>query len=377
VTEDKPTEGGPVKATKLNAASAALAFALGIAVALPAHASIISGGTIVPLILAGDPNGVPPDSPANRVDPNLPTSPFSGVVSINIRFDGQSFICSGTLVSTRHVVTAAHCLDVDGNGTLIDITQPGNDVRVVFNSQPNPGDPGRAIITATSVSIDPFYQGFGNCPYATTTDFCVNDDIAVITMGQDAPATAMIYSVFTGAVTTGQLAAMVGYGTSGDGINGYTIGPNFRIKRSGENIWDLFDLNDETQFLAGPQEVWYADFDGNGQDSFCTHFSVCTPILANDKETNLGGGDSGGPSFLFDGQHYFLLGNNTFGGTFEGQTPGTFGTYMGGMLIGPYIDYLEFATGGAIQQVPEPETYTLLLAGLALVWMTARRRKLT
>ena len=92
--------------------------------------------------------GAPPDSPGARVDPNVATSPFSGVVSINIRYHNsagviQSFICSGTLVSSRDVVTAGHCLDVNGQGTLIDITQPGSDVRVVFNTGGHRGNRGR------------------------------------------------------------------------------------------------------------------------------------------------------------------------------------------------------------------------------------------
>ena len=48
-------------------------------------------------------------------------------------------------MSSRDVVTAGHCLDVNGKGTLIDITQPGADVRVVFNTT---GPGGTAIITA-------------------------------------------------------------------------------------------------------------------------------------------------------------------------------------------------------------------------------------
>ena len=159
---------------------------------------------------------------------------------------------------------------------------------------------------------------------------------------------------------------MVGYGLSGDGINGYTVSPSFRVKRSGQNVFDLFDLDDEQNFLAGAKEVWYADFDGGGQDSFCTLLSVCTPKLANDKETTLGGGDSGGPSFmLVDGQ-YVLVANNTFGGTLsDDQVDGTFGTFMGGIVLSSYVDYLEGATNSSITvAVPEPETYALMLAGL-------------
>ena len=367
---------------------AGLSLAMGLAVANSAFAGPYSNlgtivptsysnlGTIVPTIVAG----APPDSPANRVDPNLPTSPFSGVVSINIRYaNGDSFICSGTLVSKRDVISAGHCVDSDGQGHLIDINAPGNDVRVVFNASTVVGSPGRAVVTADHVYMNPFYQGFGNCPYPTATDFCVNDDVAVIHMNADAPADAKIYSVLAGAVTTGQNDTMAGYGRSGDGFNGYTTGPDFRIKRTGQNVMDLFDLDDEQHFASGPQEVWYSDFDGKNragvlQDTFCTLFGVCTPIYANDVETNIGGGDSGGPSFYHASNgDYLLMGNNTFGGTFQGQVPGEFGTYFGGILLSSYIPWLEEVTENRITLVPEPSTYALLFLALGLMGFAVRR----
>lgn len=330
----------------------------------PAEASIITNGIFSPAIIAG----APPDSPDARIDPNTPASPYSGVVSINIRYAGQSYICSGALVGKRSVVSAGHCVDVDGAGTVINVNTPGADVRVVFNSDGNVN----ALMTAVGVSINPQYAGFGNCPPGVDS-FCVNDDLAVITLGADAPASARIYKVAVNPLARGSLITMVGYGTSGTGVEGESVPPSFTVKRSGQNYVDLFDGDDEQGF-TGPNEVYYADFDGAGQDTFCDLFGVCSPVLPNNLEASIGGGDSGGPSFITLYGELMVVANNTFSGWFQGQVPGTFGTYFGGIIMAPYANYLIEATGGDITLVPEPAGVALFSLALALLLYAQRRR---
>lgn len=343
---------------------AALAAGLLCATA-PAAASVLTDGIFTPAITAG----APPDSPAARVDPNTPGSPYSGVVSINIRYDGLSFICSGALVGRRSVISAGHCVDTDGNGTVINLNTPGADVRVVFNSDGNIN----ALMSAVAVTINPDYAGFGNCP-AGVNSFCVNDDVAVITLGADAPASAKVYKVAANPLLTGQRIIMAGYGTSGNGVDGFTVAPSFTVKRSGENYADLFDRDDEQEFNGGPNEVYYADFDGAGVDTFCDLFGVCTPVLPNNREAGIGGGDSGGPAFVAMYGELMLAANNTFTGRFSGQVPGTFGTYFGGVVMGSYADYLQSATNGDITFVPEPGSCALFGLGV-LALLGGRRRR--
>lgn len=364
---------------------------------LRAEATLDEWGA-VPLIVAGDPNGTPPDSPTARIDTNFTTSPFSGVVSLNIRYStgtvgsASSFICSGAFVSPIHIVTAAHCIDTGpGNGTgtpivigdrLAGIAGVG-DVRAVFNTQTSVGGTNSFTLgSAVSVNMHPGYRGFGVCPTAVTDPaaFCINDDIAVITLGQAAPDWVKSYRVDARMPDMGTEVTHVGFGTTGNGVTGHTSGTSsFFVKRTGRNFIDrpLDALNDEQNFTGAP-EVWVSDFDSaaRGIDQHCTLFSICSGTLANDVETNIGPGDSGGPTFVEGALgEWLLVGNNTFGRTWPGQTRGAFGTAYGGMILGSYEDFLNAATGGAVAVVPEPGTYALLSLGLLAVAGVAHRRK--
>jgi hypothetical protein len=371
----------------INRSLIAVAASLSLSLGLHAHAAgtvtsaigIIGSSLIVPEIVVG----VPPDSVAAHVDPNVSTSPFSGVVSVNIIDAAGSFLCSGTLVSSTQVVSAGHCVDTNGQGSVINLSTPGNSVSVIFNSNGNQN----AVIAASAVAMDPQYRGFGICPPGNAAGIqCLNHDFSVITLSAAAPATAQTYSVL-GTPMSGQMPiTMIGYGTTGNGVNGLTSGSSsFTVKHSGQNYAEFYQTDDFQHFTGGANGVWYADFDGSAlnQNLFCnsTHAAdwgfSCAPSLANNLESAIGPGDSGGAAFILLNGQYVLAGNTTFTGTYTGQTAGTFGTYFGGATTGADIAFLTAATNGAIQvvSVPEAKTYAMMLLGLAGIAGTVRRRR--
>ena len=367
-------------------------------------------GTVLPTIAAGNEND---DSGA----PLVPAGSFTGVVSIQIETDEGFFICTGSAISKRHIITAAHCVeDSTTTGTVIDITSPGFSVTTIFTD----GGVLNTFIGSESVDIHPDYKGFAVCGAGDVSGFfgqCLNDDIAVITLSEDIPDGIEIYDFARDTVIdSGTLFTMVGHGTTGNGYDGFTANSaDYFNKRFGFNIVEFFDCDDATTddissggfsssqacgaFYGNQAEVWFADFDGYDSfldlfdgtgdgfiDSFCQFFGVgCGTGLGDDLtaalfEGAIGGGDSGGPSFIYDALNdkFLLAANNTFGTQGQGPfgIPGAFGEIFGGNLYAPYLDWIDtnFLLPLAARDVPAPAALGLLTVALSL--MALRRRKL-
>ncbi len=185
---------------------------------------------IDPVIVAGDLNGTPPDSPGNRVDPNTPDSLFAGVGSLKVKVGSSNYVCTATAISPIHVITAAHCLDVNANGTID--PSPAN---VTFNVNIGPGSGSTYQITADQLYVHPDWTGFENP--------VVNDDVAIVELSSELPADVPIYALNEQSFDDSVAAYFVGYGRSGDGVNGYTTNASYTVKRWG--------MNDDRQLLAG------------------------------------------------------------------------------------------------------------------------------
>lgn len=315
-----------------------------------------SGHTYTPMIVVGDPGGTPPVTLGDKEDPNVPTSFAAGVVSVftdEPPAGGSGFISTGTVISPYHILTAGHSVDGDNDG-VVDVLVGSSSV--VFN---NTGTPITRGITA--IDLHPNYTGFNNPS--------INDDLAILTLDSPIPVGVPIYSLSTAPFTTATSIVMVGYGTTGDGVNGFTGSADFFVKHFGQNIASTFITDDEG---SGSREVWLMDFDGpdNTTDTLGDGLT-----LGNVFETTIGPGDSGGPSFIWnddgdgipEADEMTLFGTNTFG-LGGGSIPVSplFGSQAGGMIVSTYEPWIQSI-------IPEPASASLLAVALMLIKRRPKR----
>ncbi|UUZ52924.1 hypothetical protein LP419_27870 [Massilia sp. H-1] len=281
----------------------------------PAHATLLPQQTYKPLITSGD----LPDSPAARIDGNTSDSPYSGVVSLYIKRNGNGYICSGALVGKR-------------SGRLSKPLRRRRRQRYPDRHQTARQQRASRVQQRWRLQRShPRQQGIDGClatKASAIARLALTRSASTMTwpsspwnaMPRQAPR-----STRSPPTNCWQAPASrwLDYGTSGDGANGFYIEPEFNIKRTGANYVDYFETDDEG--VAGRNEVFIADFDGAGQDTHCTYFGICTPQLGNDVESGIGGGDSGGPSFVKMYGELMLVANNTFSTRyFASQVDGTF-----------------------------------------------------
>jgi len=119
----------------------------------------------------------------------------------------------------------------------------------------------------------------------------------------------------------------------------------------GWNVVDAFTRDDlGGAFNAGLRY----DFDAPSS------FGLPGGSLGNDRESLIGPGDSGGPILVRLDSAWAIAGVSTFTEGYGGR----FGDIGGGIVLGPYLDWVGETTGLAI---PEPSAFVLLLLSLAVV----------
>jgi hypothetical protein len=156
------------------------------------------------------------------------------------------------------------------------------------------------------------------------------DDIALIELSEPMPGW---YPIYTGNGDVGATATLVGYGVMGS-WNGsdWDYGGGFGTKRRGANRYTWAEYIDLGGGLRGT--FIYGDFDGNGIDAFGDGGPVTD-------ESTLGGGDSGGPSFINDGGVWKVAGIHSWVGRLSGGPfPPRFGSIFGDVQVSAYATWI-------------------------------------
>lgn len=273
------------------------------------------------------------------VDDNLAASPWAGVGAVSV--NGNVF--SGALIDSRHVLTAAH---------VVGGQSPGN---VSFTL--NVG--GNLTHTLSAAAIEVFPGFTGATPGA---DGVWHDDLAIITLS--APVSGVpVYGLYGGSLTS-QTLTLVGYGASGDGVNGVTGGASASVKRVGQNRVDRLLADDDGKTY---DEVFMFDFDG--PDSSSNVFGPAIPAnmtLGANIEAQYASGDSGGPVFVKEGDLWKIAGIATFNGSTSLSSGSSvkFGSIGGGTVVASYMPWIAAAVAAPI---PEPGVWFMMLAGIGLI----------
>jgi hypothetical protein len=159
---------------------------------------------LLALLLVAWPAAAPAIVIQSAADPAYVTGSarFTGVVEIRFHLEGQdgAFLCSGSLISSVHVLTAGHCLDGASDWTVTFETAEAE---------------GRATVGTRSAALHPDFR-LREEPFPTLAEY----DVGILTIQEPAPPGAARYGlerdltsfVPASPFTSGTLLDVVGYG---------------------------------------------------------------------------------------------------------------------------------------------------------------------